>query len=262
MIRLSTERLPVEAGNDVSVMPDSTSVMPDQIGHLFAKSKWWGFPDLPEDLDWPSVPVNDDGDEYDDPLTFICQIRCDELAAYDPEELLPHEGMLYFFAALDYFLGNLDAAAAPGLGEWEAPYFKVLYSPSVENLHTHSLLYDDGSPACLPEEAIHFSLGSGALEARLATATHGLTQKTSPDLNGPGIKGNIDIHDSETRLLGKPFFEEVESEMPGMISLLQIDENDDWGLRFFDCGMLNFLISPEDLAARRWNQVKVYLHSA
>ena len=32
--------------------------------------------------------------------------------------------------------------------------------------------------------------------------------------------------------------------------------------RFFDCGMLNFLILPEDLAARRWNQVKVYLHSA
>ena len=228
MIRISTKRLPFSAGNDVSVIPDSTSVMPDQIGHLFAKSKWWGFPDLPEELDWPAVPVNDDGDEYDDPLTFICQLRCDELAPFDPEGLLPHEGMLYFFAALDYFLGNLDAAAAPGLGEWEAPYFRVLYSPSAENLHTHSLLYDDGSPACLPAEEVRF-----------------------------GNDG-----DSETRLLGKPFFEEVGSEMPGMISLLQIDGNDDWDLRFFDCGMLSFLISPEDLAARRWNQVKVYLHSA
>ena len=58
-------------------------------GKLFGQSKWWGFPDLPESLDWPSVPVNDDGDEYDDPLTFICQIRCEELAHLDPEGLLP-----------------------------------------------------------------------------------------------------------------------------------------------------------------------------
>ena len=76
-------------------------------GNLFGQSKWWGFPDLPEELDWPSVPVNDDGDEYDDPLTFICQIRCEELAPLDPEGLLPHTGMLWFFASLDYFLGNL-----------------------------------------------------------------------------------------------------------------------------------------------------------
>ena len=50
--------------------------------------------------------------------------------------------------------------------------------------------------------------------------------------------------------------------MPGMINLLQIDENDDWGLRFFDCGMLNFLITPADLAARRWSAVRCYLTSA
>ena len=86
--------------------------------NLLGQSKWWGFPDLPEELDWPSVPVNDDGDVYDDPLTFICQIRCEELAPFDPEGLLPHTGMLWFFASLDYFLGNPDAVC-PGMGEWE-----------------------------------------------------------------------------------------------------------------------------------------------
>ena len=196
---------------------------------LFGCSKWWGFPDLPESLDWPSVPVNDDGDEYDDPLTFICQIRCEELAPFDPEGLLPHTGMLWFFAALDYFLGNLDAACCPGLGEWEAPYFRVFYAPSCEGLHEHSLLYDDGSPAVLPAERLCFFPADG---------------------------------DSYTRLLGAPFFEEVSWEAPGMLSLLQIDENDDWGLRFFDSGMLNFMISPEDLAARRFSAVRAVLHSA
>lgn len=199
-------------------------------GDLKGCSKWWGFPDLPEEMDWPSVPVNDDGDEYDDPLTFICQLRCDELAPYDPEGLLPHEGMLYFFAALDYFLGDLGGIC-PGLGGWEAPYFRVMYSPSCENLHQHSLFYEDGSPAVLPAEEIRFSrVGEG--------------------------------EDCYTRLLGYPFFEEVSGELPGMVSLLQVDENDDWGLRFFDSGMLNFLIAPEDLAARRFGAVKAWLHSA
>ena len=199
-------------------------------GALEGCSKWWGFPDLPEELDWPSVPVNDDGDEYDDPLTFVCQLRCDELAPFDPEGLLPHEGMLYFFAALDYFLGNPDGIC-PGMGGWESPYFRVLYSSSRENLHQHTMFYEDGSPAVIPAEEVRFHrVGKG--------------------------------EDCYTRLLGYPFFEEVSDELPGMVSLLQVDENDDWGLRFFDSGMLNFMIDPEDLAARRFSAVKAWLHSA
>ena len=196
-------------------------------GSLTGKSKWWGFPDLPEDLDWPAVPLVDEGEEYDDPLTFICQIRCDELAPFDTEGLLPHSGMLWFFAALDYFLGDPDGVC-PGLGEWDQPYFKVFYSPSWDNLHEHSLLYEDGSPAVLPAERMLF-----------------------------GTSGS-----SETRLLGWPFFEEVSAELPGMISLLQVDEEDAWGLRFFDSGILSFMIRPEDLAARRFDTVRVWLHSA
>ena len=199
-------------------------------GDLFGQSKWWGFPDLPEELDWPSVPVNDEGDVYDDTLTFICQIRCEELAPFDPEGLLPHTGMLWFFASLDYFLGNLDAVC-PGMGEWEYPYFRVFYSNDLDSLHEHTLLYDDGTPAVLPAEAIHFS-------------------RVARD------------EDSYTRLLGQPFYEEVSGELPGLISLLQLDEDDRWGLRFFDSGMLNFMISPEDLAARRFSAVRAWLHSA
>lgn len=193
---------------------------------LFGKSKWWGFPDMPEELEYPEVPVNVDGELYYDPLTFVCQIRCADLAPYDPESLLPHEGMLYFFAALDYFLGDLDADVAPGMGEWSPQQFKVLYSPSCENLHTHSIVYDDGTPACLPEEKI--------------------------------VLGGTEGY---TGLLGEPYFEEVRESMPGMVSLLQIDENEGWGLRFFDSGMLNFLIDAKNLAARRFDRARCYMHS-
>ena len=240
-------------------------------GQLFGQSKWWGFPDMPENLEYPEVPVreeyvddagHDAVDEYDDPLTFICQIRCADLAAVDPEGLLPHEGMLYFFAALDYFLGNLDAAVSPGLGEWEAPCFKVLWAPSCENLHTHNILYEDGTEACLPAIPMAFVGGCGSCGAT-GDSCDAVGDSDGADGNASWLASDyLSAFGDGFQLLGRPFYDEVVQEMPGMINLLQIDENDDWGLRFFDCGMLNFLISPADLAARRWSAVRCYLTSA
>ena len=196
---------------------------------LTGQSKWWGEPDMPDELDWPAVTVTEDGETYDDPLTFVCQLRCDDIAALDPEGLLPHEGMLYFFAALDYYLGYLDTPAYPGLGEWQQKYFRVLYSPSLDALHTHRTLYPDGSPATMPAEAITFSTCTEA--------------------------------DGGINMLRLPYMDEVREEMPGMLSLLQIDCEDRWNLTFHDCGMLHFLIHPEDLHARRWDKVRCYLFS-
>ena len=121
--------------------------------------------------------MSDDEDEPT-PLTFICQIRCEGLAPFDPEGQLPHEGMLYFFAAIDEYLGDgdLECPFHNGIGEWDGQAYKVLYTPSTENL-------------------------------------------------------------------------------------LQIDENDDWGLRLYDCGMINFLIRPEDLKSRRFDKTVVYFES-
>ena len=84
---------------------------------LFCESKWWGDPDLPADAEYPMMTVceNPDGctrivrandnvsgcETYEYPLTFICQVRCEDIAELDTENLLPHEGMLYFFAAMD-----------------------------------------------------------------------------------------------------------------------------------------------------------------
>ena len=197
---------------------------------LTGQSKWWGQPDMPEELEYPEVTaVDDDGEEYLDPLTFVCQIRCEEIASLDPEGLLPHEGMLYFFAALDYWLGDFDTPTHPGLGLWQKKYFRVLYSPSCENLHTHRIVYDDGTPVGLPAEAITFS--------------------------------NCEKDDDGIRLLGLPYLEEVREEMTGRINLLQVDEEDRWHLVFYDCGILNFLIRPADLRTRRWDKTECHLYS-
>lgn len=71
---------------------------------LFCESKWWGDPDMPADASYPMMKVcempdgssflvrpGDDvsgGEVYDYPLTFICQIRCEDIAELDPENRL------------------------------------------------------------------------------------------------------------------------------------------------------------------------------
>ena len=115
---------------------------------LTGKSHWWGFPDLPEAFEWPS------GRDSETLLTFICQIRLEEIAELDTEGRLPHKGMLWFFADLDYFLGDLEAPCG-GSGEWEADTFKVLYSEDCSDLLTHEYYWEDGSPPRVPAPMLH-----------------------------------------------------------------------------------------------------------
>lgn len=117
-------------------------------------SKMWGCPDLPDSIDYPMVKVWDDGELIEDPMTFICQIRLEDIAELDTENQLPHEGMLYFFASLDYFLGIHNALVFPGMGQWDSTQYRVLYSPSCEELHSHRIVFDDGSEYGLPAEEI------------------------------------------------------------------------------------------------------------
>ena len=209
---------------------------------LTGQSKWWGQPDMPDDLEYPMIPY-EDGD--DDPMTFVCQIRCADLADLDTEDLLPHEGMLYFFADIDDYVGELRDKRGDvdddddydnyggdyftGMGEWGPGAFKVLYSPHEEDLHTHRVFGPDGEPYCLPAERVTFEV--------------------------------CEPNELSTRLLGEPFEIEVAQEFPEHISLLQLWEEDRWRFFMYDCGILSFLILPEDLKARRFDCVKVYLHS-
>jgi len=199
---------------------------------LFGKSKFWGQPDLPDDLDLPVIPYEDG----DDPMTLVCQIRCADLAAVDPDNLLPHEGMLYFFAYIDYYVGALgenndndEADYYNGMGEWDDETFRVLYSPNEDDLHTHVIEGTDGEPYSLPAEKVTFEVCPAAAV--------------------------------ETKLLGLPGDPEVEQWYPDHISLLQLCEEDRWLFRMYDCGIINFLITSEDLKARRFDRAFVHLHS-
>ena len=189
---------------------------------LVGKSHWWGFPDLPEACEWP---CNEDGDL----LTFICQIRLEDIADLDADDRLPHKGMLWFFSELDYFLGDMDAPCG-GSGEWEQGTFKVLYSEDCKELFTHEYYSESGDPAVLAAEEMTFEA----------------TSET----------------DFGFKLLGMPAMTEgYENENEGLMSLLQLDEEERWGLRFFDCGTVNFM-APVDRQNDDFSNVSFCLHSA
>lgn len=178
------------------------------VNDQMTKSHWWGFAAMPEDMEYPC--------SYDDnPMTLVCQFHLDD-------------GMVYVFADLDYFFGDLEALGGH-MGEWPEDFYKVLYSPTRENLHEHEIRYEDGTSA-VPEPE---------------------------DLDAPAKR-----HE-ESHVLGKPtsWTDELRHEYKGYKVLVQLDESDELGLRFYDCGTVFFLIKPEDLEARRFEDVKCVLYS-
>ena len=157
---------------------------------LFCSSKWWGDPDFPLDMEYPSFPVEEAGESYDYPLTFVCQIDCDDIARFDPENRLPHEGMFYVFAALDAYAGY-ESPVRNGVGEWPKGQVVVKYTKHInfETFRASILVDDEDQPLTEPALKMTFEacgnddpetrlLGSGPSGApaflRIADGTAGL----------------------------------------------------------------------------------------
>ena len=193
---------------------------------LFCGSKWWGDPDMPDQMEYPTIEVTEDGETYDYPLTFVCQINCEDLAAYDPEGRLPHEGMLYFFAAMDKWLGY-DSPTLNGLGEWSKGHFVVKYAKSVnfETFQSRIMIDDEGQSLTEPEMEIVFS----------------------------------ECTDEERciKLLGKPSSADVTGKYETLMNLLQIVRDGNLDVEFD--GELNLMIKESDLKFGNWKKTIAHL---
>ena len=194
---------------------------------LFCSSKWWGDPDMPENMQYPTMEVTEDGETYDYPLTFICQISCEDIAKYDKEGKLPHEGMLYFFGAIDEWLGY-ESPFGNGKGEWKKGELVVKYAKTInfETFQTCMLVDDDDQALTDKELEIVFS----------------------------------ECEDSEKciRLLGGSSSVQVNERYPDHISLLQIVSDQICGLDFAD-SCLNVMMKESDLGYGNWKKIKACL---
>ena len=193
---------------------------------LFCGSKWWGDPDMPENMQYPTIEVTQDGETFDYPLTFICQINCDDIAPFDPEGKLPHEGMLYFFAAIDKWIGY-DSPTCNGAGEWSKGHFVVKYAKSInfETFQTCMMVDDDDQPLTEREMEMVFS-------------------ECTPD-------------EKCLKLLGTPASAEVAGKYPDMINFLQLVATENFPVEFE--GYLNLMIKPSDLGYGNWKKVVAHL---
>lgn len=194
-------------------------------------SRFWGNPDLPADYGYPCFK-DADGDDY--PFFFICQLNLEELAPYDTGNRLPHRGLLSFFAKIDHYAGyGSDDCIGGSISSPED--VKVLYFPECRNFEEFMLVDDENNPASPSELKISFShTGEKYCDEHILFA--------APDHR-------------EWETWDHPF-EDWEI-------LLQIDSfsGDDFNLNFMDCGVLDFLIAPQDLKRKRFDNVRAIVLS-
>lgn len=196
-------------------------------------SRFWGAPDLPSGCRYPCY-MDDAGDEY--PYFFVCQINLGEFAPYDVGSILPHEGMLYFFAKIDCYAGYGDATECIGGSISGSDAVRVVYSPSCEGLKEVAL--EDGHLfPCFPGPLrIHFSHEPGEL---------------------------LDEHAVFASPVHRPW-ETWDPPFEDWMILLQVDsfEGEDFSLNFMDTGVLDFLISPHDLEKSDFSDVRAIVLSS
>ena len=194
---------------------------------LFCGSKWWGDPDMPENMQYPTIEVTEDGETYDYPLTFVCQINCEDIAAFDKENLLPHEGMLYFFAAIDKWIGY-DSPTQNDAGEWTKGHFVVKYAKTINFETFQSCMLVDDEDRNLTEREMEIVFSECADDENCI------------------------------RLLGKPSSESVSEKYPDLLNFLQIVRSENLDIEFDR--ELNLMIKPSDLGYGNLKKVISHLN--
>lgn len=202
-------------------------------------SHFWGNPDLPENYEYPTY-TDEEGNEID--YQFICQINLSEVAPHDIDNCLPNKGLLLFFAKIYHYMGYFGDEVESISGYIsDADDVKVLYFPEVGapggdyNFSETILVDNEDSPINPMEMRITFGEKSGK-------------------------------YDEDHALLAEPTHREWETwDTPyeDWQILLQVDSfsGKDFYLNFMDCGVLDFLISPDALAAGRFDDVRAIILS-
>lgn len=191
---------------------------------LFCGSKWWGDPDMPENMQYPTVEVTEDGETFDYPLTFICQINCEDIASYDKDGKFPHEGMLYFFGAIDEWLGY-ESPTTQGAGEWPKGHFVVKYAKNInfETFQTCMLVDDEDQQLTESELEISFSESTESENSTIICGT------------------------------------DIPDDYQDMVTLMRITDDTTGGIRFPDGKSLYIMMKESDLKFGNWKKIKVYL---
>ncbi|OUN69397.1 YwqG family protein [Barnesiella sp. An55] len=235
------------------------------------QSKFGGQPALPPKWKWPHY-TTELGQEM--ALTFLLQINCEELAPYDTDNLLPHEGMFYLF---------YDHINQPWLNGKGA---KLLYTPTpaaelcvvefpddltdAQRLHEMGLKFynqrtapdwDDYYSLTGYDQNAHAYTDWDLIEQRLGSWGYPSVESAGRMLGYASLIQNGIAEACESRARGeKPDSYSTESAREWIL-LLQLNsiEEPEVDISFGDCGSLYFYIRRHDLEHRDFSQIQFEL---
>ena len=225
-------------------------------------SKLGGLPDLPDGFAWPMREIIARGIPMRMALPFVAQLRMDALARCDADRLLPHAGILYFF--------YLDELHLYSIGAWS---MTATADPT-----NRLILHYDGDLARLrradPPEELPASRRYGACALTFArevtlpnVETAYIRDRGSADgmvvLTEDEWSAYADLHyERRANLMIHQMLGHYDNVQPypagtdtGARLLLQVDSQDNNGMRWGRDGKLYFFIQERDLVARRWATV-------
>jgi hypothetical protein len=203
-------------------------------------SRLGGRPLLAADCRWPTTRTGDS-------LTHLATLALTELPDVEGREVLPTDGYMSFFVALDH-QDELWDAIQPD--DERSDLYAVIHTPGETDTHEPS------GPA-LKEQRVkprarlqmrYVGFGYGAWRFGIDTREEQILERIVPSANG-----NL-AH----QLLGFPRTVQDDPRRAGEVSLLHLV--DDWRLEFsfLDAGSVHFYAPEADVRAARWNRVTLW----
>ncbi|KGR74966.1 YwqG family protein [Ureibacillus sinduriensis] len=250
-----------------------TEIGPSRVG---------GDPDLPAMVEWP---VDSEGT----PMTFLAQLRLQDLVPHDVAKLLPAKGILYFFVGVDEPAYGIEHKVIY-LSEEELLEAKRYRSPEVTALEEEFTGYRVSAKSTMEPpsygyvdyemvedddhdyeqyEELCFELNDGNSSDLAVMFGYPSTQH-----------GDCEYEAALHLLTGKPYnysadaaLEQITDHFKGdsnrarqevqdTLLLLAVDSDDDVGFCWWDAGELQFYIRKEDLLAGNFLNTYCSLYSS
>lgn len=244
-----------------------------------SSSKVGGKPYLPSDFEWPVFTDKEDNKTHS--LSFLCQINLEEVIPYDKDNVLPKNGMLYFFYECESSRWGFDAD--------DKGAAKVFYYENLDGFISLDIPSDITDEFKIPELAISFN----SRNSYPMYEEFDLYNKLEPDFEDYDElleKLGVDLDEEEVnKLLGyaniiqneiltecervnrglycgdsesyqntpEDVEEDIEKHASDWTLLFQLGTiaTDDFEWMFGDCGMIYFYIKKTDLENKNFDNI-------
>ncbi|WP_339070952.1 YwqG family protein [Chitinophaga sp. 212800008-4] len=244
--------------------------------HTAGNNRIAGFPDLPAGFQWP---LTKEGGR----MTFIAQLDLATLNSADPLQLLPANGMLYFFMGIDEPAYNiehkviwvpskddlvltrpegstiLDDTYEPFTG-WKFNAVKSLMPPNYNYLEEELTdeafeAYEDMTKQLNTSAGLMWGYPAGQHSDSEIEAAINIILKKYYDYKPANARQALLKHFSGDEAA-------LDHELNNMLMLLELDSADETGFLWWDAGCIHFFIRKEDLLNRNFDNTYLSLYSS